>query len=138
MIKKLPVSPETLRSVAAVDHFRGAWMHGTAVPAERLARLRDAARIQSVGASCRLAGIHVTDAEVTAILHGEPVPVREGPEVLGYAEALDLSFPSGPRITVPEIQALHARAMGVPGEPPPLTSWREHWGGSSRHCPRAC
>jgi Fic family protein len=125
MIKKLPVSPETLRAVAAVDHFRGAWTHGTPVPAERLERLRDAARIQSVGASCRLAGIHVTDAEVAAILHREPVPVQEGPEVLGYAEALDLSFPSGPRITVAEIQALHARALGVPGEPPPPTAWRD-------------
>jgi Fic family protein len=125
MITNLPVSPETLRTVAAIDHFRGAWTHGTPIPGERLARLRDAARIQSVGASCRLAGIHVTDAEVAAIVHGEAVPVQEGPEVVGYVDALEASFPSGPRITVPEIQALHARAMGNPGEPPPPTPWRE-------------
>ena len=27
---------------------------------------------------------------------GEAVPVQEGPEILGYAEALHRSFPSGP------------------------------------------
>jgi Fic family protein len=122
---KLPVSTETLKAVTHLDHFRGSWAHGSGVPSERLSRLREASRIQSVAASCRLAGIRVTDVEVAAVLHGDSVPLKEGPEILGYAEALVAPFPaSGARVTPLEIQGLHARATGVHGEPPTPTPWR--------------
>jgi len=121
----LPVSPETLKAVTHLDHFRGVWARGSGIPGERMSRLREASGIQSVAASCRLAGIRVTDVEVAAVLHGDPVPLKEGPEILGYAEALVTPFPvSGARVTSADIQALHARALGVPGEPPPPTAWR--------------
>ncbi len=121
----LPVSPETLKAVTALDHFRGVWAHGSGIPDGRLARLREASAIQSVAASCRLAGIRVTEADVAALLQGEAVPLQDGREILGYAEALRGPFPEpGESVTVEGIQALHARAAGTPGEPPAPTPWR--------------
>jgi Fic family protein len=122
---ELPVSPETLRIVTRLDHFRGAWAGGASIPPDRLDRLREAARIQSVAASCQIAGIRVTEAEVAALLLGEAVPFKDGREVLGYATALEAPFPAhGPLVTTEEIRALHALAMGVPGDPPEPTGWR--------------
>ena len=97
----LPVSPETLKAVTALDHFRGVWAHGSGIPDGRLARLREASAIQSVAASCRLAGIRVTEADVAALLQGEAVPLQDGREILGYAEALRGPFPEpGESVTV--------------------------------------
>ena len=122
---KLPVSPEILRRVAQLDHFRGVWAGGSGLPAERLTQLREAARVQSVAASCRIAGIRVSDAEVGVLLSGGAVPVREGREVLGYAEALGRPFPArGPLLSTEEIRALHGVAMGAAGNPPPPGEWR--------------
>lgn len=119
------VSPETLKAVTALDHFRGVWAHGSGVPAERLNRLREASAIQSVAASCRLAGIKVTEAEVAAVLQGEAVPLRDAKEILGYSEALRGPFPSyNEPLTVRGIQELHAVVCGVAGEPPVPTPWR--------------
>ena len=47
VITDLPVSPAILKKVADLDHFRGVWAGGRVLPAGRLTRLRDAARIQS-------------------------------------------------------------------------------------------
>ncbi len=123
---KIPVSRDILNSVAKLDHFRGTWAAGTAVPPDRLARLRDASRIRSVGASCRMSGVRVTDAEVAALLCGEAPAVRDGADVLGYAEAMDRSFPgSGPLVTPDEIRRFVGILLALPGNPPEPAPWRE-------------
>ncbi len=122
----LPITPEILNFIARLDHFRGLWAAGSLVPADRLARLKEASRIRSVAASCRMSGVRVTDAEVAGLLRGETCPVREGCEVLGYAEAVDRTFPSeGPLVTTEEIRRLHAVVLGASGNPPEPSPWRE-------------
>ena len=86
---KLPVSQEILTEVAKFDRFQGLWSAQQSISAERQRRIREAAVVQSVAASCRLAGIHVTNAEVVALFQGGAVPPSEANEILGYAGAMD-------------------------------------------------
>lgn len=105
----LPSSREILKLVAQLDHARGIWATGTPLPPDRLARLREASKIQSIAASCRLTGIRVADTEVASLLRGETIPVLEGREILGYARALDEVFPrDGALVTPQEIARLNA------------------------------
>lgn len=120
----LPTSREILNAVAHLDHVRGTWSSTPPLPADRLARLQEASRIQSIGASCRLTGFHVTDAEVVAILGGETPPVGEGREILGYARAMDRPFPAGGALVTPlEFRHLNAVVLGLSGDEP--NAWRE-------------
>jgi Fic family protein len=122
---KIQVTPEILNVVSRLDHFRGVWAAGTLIPPDRLTRLKEATRVRSVAASCRMSGVRVTDSEVAGLLRGEALPVREGREVLGYAEALDRPFPSdGPLVSSDEIGKLHAVLLGVRENPEPPTAWR--------------
>jgi Fic family protein len=122
---KIQLTPEILTSVSRLDHFRGVWAAGTLVPPDRLTRLKEASRIRSVGASSRMSGVRVTDAEVAGLLRGEALPVREGKEVLGYAEAMDRPFPSdGPLVTPEEVRKMHAVLLGVTDNPEAPSAWR--------------
>lgn len=52
--------------------------------------------------------------------------MREAREILGYAEAMERSFPSdGPLVTTGEIRRLHAVLLGLPGNPPEQSAWRD-------------
>ena len=122
---KIQVTPEVLNVVSRLDHFRGIWAAGTLIPPDRLTRLKEATRIRSVAASSRMSGVRVTDTEVAGLLRGDAPPVREGKEVLGYAEALDRPFPSdGPLVTPEEIRKLHAVLLGVKENPESPSAWR--------------
>lgn len=121
----LPVSQETLKSVSQLDRFRGVWASGTLVPPDRLARMLEAARIQSAASSCRLAGIHATDSEVASLARGETTVLRDGAELVGYWEALGRKFPEGPLATSDELRRLHAVVMGSRENPPEPSPWRE-------------
>mgnify|MGYP001765328224 CR=1 FL=1 len=73
-----------------------------------------------------MSGVRVTDAEVAALLAGETQAVREGTDVLGYAEALDRPFPAeGPLVTPEEIRRLVSVLVACPGNPPEPMPWRE-------------
>lgn len=123
---KLPITPGILKQIARLDHFRGSWASGALLPSDRLARMRDAARIQSVASACRMAGIRVSEAEVAATFQGQTTTVREAAEILGYAAALDRRFPGhAPIVTTEEIRALHAAMLSGPDGAVALTPWRE-------------
>ena len=126
MSLKIPLSPATVKAVSALDHFRGAWADGSLIPTDRLQKLAETARVHSVAASCRMAGVRVSETEVSALLAGGAVPFKEGREVLGYAEALGRPFPArGPLVTTEEIRTLHAVTMGVLDEDAEPTPWRK-------------
>ncbi len=109
-----------------LDRLRSTWSPGNRIPPERLERLEEAARAESVAASCRLAGIRVPDAEVAALIRGEAVPIREGHEVTGYAEALLMPFPpAGELLTADHLRKLHAVMMGAKGEQVEPSPWRQ-------------
>src|SRR5512139_1272113 len=112
---KLPVSPEILKPISQIDHFRGVWAGGAPVGVERLEALRAVARTQSVASSCRIAGVRATDAEVAAVLAGDPGAAAQAAELSGYAKSIDGPFPrGGPLVTVEEIASLNAVLMGKP------------------------
>jgi Fic family protein len=120
----LPVSQEILTEISRFDRFQGVWSAGQPIGAERLRRIEEATRIQSVAASCRLAGIRVTDAEVAGLLRGESVPTRDADEILGYARAWSAD-PStgGGLVTGDRVCSLHALMLGR--EAGSSSSWRE-------------
>lgn len=121
----LPSDREIVNSVGRLDQVRGAWAsRGSGVPSERLERMREAARVQSIGSSCRVAGLRIHDEDVAAVLRGEPSPPDETRVILGYARAMDRPFPApGNLITPIEIRKFHATILGDPSpnpEPSPL------------------
>jgi Fic family protein len=119
----LDISEEILGTVSRLDRFQGSWSAGLGIPPDRLRRIEAAARIQSVGASSRLAGIRVSDSEVASLLEGGTPPLGDGPEILGYAAAMTHPLTSADGILTSEaIRSLHARMMGRDvAEPSP---WR--------------
>jgi Fic family protein len=122
----LTVNPEILKTISRIDQFRDIWAGGTCVAPERLSVMRTTARVQSVAASCRIAGIRASDSDVAAMLAGARSNTDEGAEVTGYAAAIDRSFPAhGPIVTLDEIAALNAVVMGKTGNPPPPSALRE-------------
>jgi Fic family protein len=122
----LPVTPEILKAISRIDRFRGQWSERPALPPERRRQLEEVARIQSTGASCRLAGLRVTDREVTAILRGEDLALRDAAEVIGYARALALPSPTSDRLLDADYLArVHAVLLGEPPESEPMSPWRE-------------
>ncbi len=123
---KLPANPEILKAVSRIDKFRGVWAGGTPLPPDELVRLRTAARVQSVAASCRIAGIRVGESEVAAVLAGAPSSAEQCAELAGYAAAIDRAFPSsGPLVTLDELASRNALIVGKPGNPPPPSVLRE-------------
>lgn len=126
MDAKIPVNPEILKSISKIDQFKTLWAAGTSIAPERLGRMRAITRVQSVTASCRIAGVRATEAEVTSVLAAAGPTAAEAAELLGYAQAMDRAFPAtGPIVTLNELAELNAVVLGKPGNPPPPSSLRE-------------
>jgi hypothetical protein len=126
MEARIPVNPEILKAISKIDQFRGIWAGGTTVSPDHLAGMRQACRVHSVGASCRIAGIRSTESDVAAVLAGRPSQVPQCAELVGYAAAMDRSFPaSSPIVTLDELAALNAVVLGKAGNPPPPSVLRE-------------
>ena len=119
----LPVSPEFTKDVARLDRTQARWAAQDVIDVDRLAELAAVTCTESVGASCRLAGIRTTDAEVASVLEGKNNSQRQGRELLGYAAALQLSLPGNDNLLDAEqIRRLHAVMLGADGSQPSL--WR--------------
>ncbi|MEM8985231.1 MAG: Fic family protein [Pseudomonadota bacterium] len=93
----LQITPEILSLIAEIDEFKGAWQAlGTLAP-ERLSALRHVATIESIGSSTRIEGSKLSDIEVERLLSKLAVQTfetRDGQEVAGYAEVMELIFQS--------------------------------------------
>jgi Fic family protein len=121
----IPVTSTILGSLTRLDRFLGMWPnHG--LPHERLERMAEAARIRSVAASCRLAGMRTTEADVAGLLRGAAVPLRDAVEIRGYDAAIAWPIPGSDQIFGTQDQRqLHAVMLGggPAAEPSP---WRRH------------
>lgn len=108
----IQITSETLKLVARIDEFKGAWRAlGTLAPA-RLSALRRVATIESIGSSTRIEGCKLSDREVERLLSNLQIKsfdTRDEQEVAGYAELMDLVFSSWQDIPVTEnhIKQLH-------------------------------
>ena len=106
------IDPEILRSIAALDEFKGAWRAlGTLAP-ERLSALRRVATIESIGSSTRIEGSRLSDRDVEALLARLEIKVfatRDEQEVAGYAETMELIFRAWDDIALTEnhVRQLH-------------------------------
>ena len=93
----LLITPETLRLIAQIDEFKGAWRALGALAPDRLSALRSVATIESIGSSTRIEGSKLSDREVEKLLSNlaiQSFETRDEQEVAGYAELMDLIFSS--------------------------------------------
>ena len=111
-VETLKITPETLRLIAELDEFKGAWRAlGTLAP-DRLTALRKEATIESIGSSTRIEGSQLSDRQIEQLLSRVEVKAfdtRDAQEVAGYAAVMELIFRSPDEITLTEnhIQQLH-------------------------------
>jgi len=103
---------DLLRLIGEIDEFKGAWKALGNLAPDRLATLRRVATVESVGASTRIEGAKLTDAQVDALLSNLDLgsfKTRDEQEVAGYAEATKMVFDSWPDIPLSEnhIKQLH-------------------------------
>ena len=66
----LTISPATLKLIAEIDEFKGAWSAIGRISPDRLTALRHIATIESIGSSTRIEGAQLSDKEVEHLLAG--------------------------------------------------------------------
>ena len=111
-LTSLEIRPETLKLIAAIDEFKGAWRAIGRIAPERLSALRRVATIESAASSTRIEGAKLTDIEVERLLSNLEIKsfaTRDEQEVAGYADVMETVFAHWDAITPTEnhIQQLH-------------------------------
>lgn len=115
-LRHVVITPELLRSIAAIDEFKGRWEALRGLAPERLSSLRRVATIESVGSSTRIEGVRLTNDEIERLLDGLDIQsfrTRDEQEVAGYSDAMELVFESFDAIPLSEnhIKQLHATLL---------------------------
>ncbi|MCW8193361.1 Fic family protein [Proteobacteria bacterium 005FR1] len=85
----ITIGKDIVQLVAEVDEFEKQWRTANKLSPARLEQLRRTAFIESVGASARMAGATLTNAQVEALLSGSDVHNRDGALAAGYADTLE-------------------------------------------------
>ena len=108
----LVITALTLKLIAEIDEFKGAWGAIGRISRERLTALKHVATIESVGSSTRIEGARLLDNEVEHLLAGLEVKKfasRDEEEVAGYAGVMEMVFAHWQEISLTEnhIRQLH-------------------------------
>lgn len=108
----LSITQKTLKLIAEIDEFKGAWAAIGRISQERLSALRRVATIESIGSSTRIEGAKLSDPEVEQLLSGIEIKAfssRDEEEVAGYAAVMEMIFQSNSEITLTEnyLKQLH-------------------------------
>lgn len=101
----LKITGQTLKLIAGIDEFKGAWKAIGRIAPERLSSLRRVATIESIGSSTRIEGARLTDREVAQLLANieiQALATRDEQEVVGYAEVMETIFAHGDEIDLTE------------------------------------
>ncbi len=109
------------RKISAIDEFKGWFKAGLVLSPQILGRLKKSVVVSSTGASTRIEGSKMSDAEVEAMLKGLKVnrlKDRDSQEVAGYAELTNTVFDSYDhiKITESEIMNLHRILLKYSGK----------------------
>jgi Fic family protein len=81
--------------------------------------------IQSVAASCRLTGIHVTDHDAAGVLREGSRTLPEAGAILGYAAAMELPLPeSGALLSSDDLRKINSLILGREGAKDGDPPWR--------------
>ena len=105
----LKITAEILSLISSLDEFKGAWQAIGRIAPERLANLRRAATIESIGSSTRIEGARLTDREVEKLLSSHEIKTletRDEQEVAGYAAVVEMVFASHEYIDLTENHVL--------------------------------
>ena len=113
-LEKIPA--EIWTKIAQIDELKGWWTGGVHLSPQVLGRLRQSVLITSTGASTRIEGAHLSDADVEKLMRGISVQRfrdRDKQEVRGYYELLRNVFDSWKRIRFSEgaIKHLHKELL---------------------------
>lgn len=113
----LQITKDTLKLIAGIDEFKGAWRALGRLAPERLDALKHVATIESIGSSTRIEGSKLSDREVETLLKNIKVGTfasRDEQEVAGYAEAMEMVFESAEHMPLTEnvIKQLHRTLLG--------------------------
>ncbi len=88
-IKRIPITSEIMQKISRIDAFKGFWEGGLRLHPRVLTQLKKWVIITSTGASTRIEGSKMSDADVTMFLRGLRVKSpknRDEQEVAGYAD----------------------------------------------------
>lgn len=107
---------ELINEISKVDRFDASWTSIEKREGQSLKQLKSIATVRSVGASTRIEGSKMSDAEVDVLLTAmeiEKLEDRDSQEVVGYFEVLDNISESyaGIEVTENSIKGLHNTLM---------------------------
>lgn len=107
------LSPRTFSLLSQIDKLNGQWIGGANLSPQALGRLKRSVLVTSTGASTRIEGSKLSDAEVEKLMRGlsmQKVSDRDNQEVRGYYELLKnvFDFYNTIRLSENTIKQLHA------------------------------
>jgi len=113
-IEKLSLT--TVSRLSQIDGLNGQWIGGANLSPQALSRLKRSVLVTSTGASTRIEGAKLSDAEVEKLMRGlstQKLVERDAQEVRGYFELLQAVFDSYSTIRFSEnmIKQLHAELL---------------------------
>jgi Fic family protein len=102
--------------LSQIDGLRGEWTGGVNLSPQILGRLKKSALITSAGASTRIEGAKLSDAEIERLINGlkfDKMADRSAQEVQGYYETLEFIYDNYSDIPISEnyIFELHTRML---------------------------
>ena len=103
--KRILITPELVRKIARIDEIKGIWKTGVRLNPRILNQLKKSVIITSTGASTRIEGSEMSDAEVARFLRGittKPPKNRDEEEVAGYADLTGRIFENYKKIRLTE------------------------------------
>lgn len=92
-IKNIPA--DIVSKIAKIDELKGQWISGARLSPQVLGRLKRSVLITSTGASTRIEGSRLTDADIEKLMRGIDIQKftnRDKQEVRGYYELLENVF----------------------------------------------
>lgn len=96
--KRIENTPANIVSkIAQIDELKGQWISGARLSPQALGRLKRSVLITSTGASTRIEGARLTDADIEKLIRGiniKKFASRDKQEVKGYYELLENVFNS--------------------------------------------
>lgn len=111
-LNSLDITPELLKTIAAIDEFNGGWKVQRNLNPDFLTHLRQIATIESIGSSTRIEGSKLTDCEIESLLADvgkQSFAHRDEQEVVGYSEIMETIFSNFEQIEITDnyIKQLH-------------------------------
>ncbi len=104
------LSSETWSKIAKIDELNGQWVGGAKLDPQALGRLKRSVLVTSSGASTRIEGAKMSDADIEKLMRGlamQKFSDRDRQEVRGYYELLEKVFDSWKHVSFSESSMKH-------------------------------